>query len=178
MMQSSVIESKLKRLSHASIRQRLSISETRSCLQCKKRGLRKSRISPSSVLKMIKTDFFNRKSRKKNLSYDDKKFIKTMHEFSHVTVDNHYEMPLPFKTSYPVLPNNRQHATRKLDHLNIRLQSYPSNHQEYTAYMNEILDSGYAEEVLTADRPKKGRVLPRSLLFTHEGTTSCFRLLC
>ena len=156
MMQSSVTESKLKRLNHASIRQMLSISETRFCLQCKKRRLRKSRISPSSVLKMIKTDFFNQESSKKNLSYDDQKFMNTMHEFIHVIEDNHYEMPLPFRTSYPVLPNNRQQATRKLDHLNIRLQSYPSNHQEYTAFMNEILGSGYAEEVPTDDQPKKG----------------------
>ena len=115
-------------------------------------------ISPSSVLKMMETDFIEQKSSKKNLSYDDKKFMKTLDEGIHVTEDNHYEMPLPFKTSNPFVPNNKQQATRRVEHLKKRLQSDPSYHQEYTAFMNEILDNGYAKEVPKDEQPKTGCV--------------------
>ena len=57
------------------------------------------------ILKMMETDFIEPKS-SKNLSYDDKKFLTTLDEGIHVTNDNHYEMPLPFKISNPVVPNS------------------------------------------------------------------------
>ena len=96
----------------------------------------KEEINPSSILKMMETDFIEPKS-SKNLSYDDKKFLTTLDEGIHVTNDNHYEMPLPFKISNPVVPNNKQQALKRLEHLKKRLESDPSYHREYTTFMNE-----------------------------------------
>ena len=73
-------------------------------------------INPSIILKMMETDFIEPNS-SKNLSHDDKNFLTTLDEGIHVTYGNHYEIPLPFKISNLVVPNNKQQAITKLEHL-------------------------------------------------------------
>ncbi len=115
-------------------------------------------INPANVIKMMETDFIEQKTCKKSLSYDDKRFLHILEEGIHTTNDNHFEMPLPFKIDNPLVPDNKELALRRLDHLHKRLKSDPAYRQEYTAFMNEILNSGYAEEVPKDDKPKEGCV--------------------
>ncbi|KAK7933319.1 hypothetical protein WMY93_004215 [Mugilogobius chulae] len=55
-------------------------------------------------------------------------------------------MPLPFKDNHsPSLPNNKRLATVRLQHLKKRLKADKEYHEHYTAFMNDIVNSGDAE---------------------------------
>ena len=58
-----------------------------------------------------------------------------------------YVMPIPFKDTQPKLPDSREMAQRRLNHLSRRFQKSESLRVEYTQAMNEVIEQGYAEEV-------------------------------
>ena len=79
-------------------------------------------------------------------SSDDLRFLKIMTEGIHMS-DGHYEMPLPFRMDMPSLPNNRVQAVKRLAELKNRFHREPAYQSDYTMFMNEILESDYAELV-------------------------------
>ena len=105
----------------------------------------------NSVLKVLESDFLDSKQdNAKPMSRNDKKFISKMTEGIRVTDGQHFEMPLPFKDSKPILPNNKEVAKKRLGLLRKRFQRDPKYKDDYTAFMKDILDRGYAEKVLPA----------------------------
>ena len=61
-------------------------------------------------------------------------------------------MPLPFKDSKPSLPNNKEVAKIRLGFLRKHFQRDPKYKEDYTAFMKDIFDRGYAEKVPPSER--------------------------
>ncbi|XP_038049665.1 uncharacterized protein LOC119723179 [Patiria miniata] len=84
------------------------------------------------------------------MSVNDKKVIDVW-ECSLTMVDTHYQMDIPFRVLPPQLPNNRSLAEKRLQSLGRRLAKNPEMHDRYKAEIENLLDKGYAERVLSSD---------------------------
>ncbi len=62
-------------------------------------------------------------------------------------MDGHYYMRLPLKDDKIKMPNNRDLAEQHLRSLQKRLRRYPDFYEDYTVFMNNIIEKGYAEKV-------------------------------
>ena len=62
-------------------------------------------------------------------------------------VNGHYELPLPRRHEYQLLPDNKIMATKRLNSLKKRLSLDPKLKARYVEQMQIILQKGYAEEV-------------------------------
>ena len=89
------------------------------------------------------------------ISNEDRRFLKIL-DTETVKVGNHYQTPLPLKNPDVRLPNNRKLAEKRLLYLKKRLLKDDRFHQQYTEFMQEILDKGYAKE--SKATPQDGRV--------------------
>jgi hypothetical protein len=76
--------------------------------------------------------------------------------------DGHYTMPLPFK-SRPVMPNNRNYAVMRFNHLQRKLQADPLLNSKYREFMAEIISNGEAE--LVSDPESDGWYIPHHGVF-------------
>ena len=65
----------------------------------------------------------------------------------HQKDSGHYEMPLPFRESLPRLAKNKIQALFRLDRLKSRLEIDEKYRKPYIAFMNDLVDKGYAELV-------------------------------
>ena len=74
-------------------------------------------------------------------------FIKKTTEGVHQRSDGAYELPLLFKKEPIILPNNKQVALQRLSKLKRRLKTDGRYRKDYLAFMQEIVDGGYAERV-------------------------------
>ncbi len=61
--------------------------------------------------------------------------------------DGHFELPLPFKTDTPSLPDNKQCAVHRLTSLDRRLRRDKQYYKDYVHFMNDIITRGDAEGV-------------------------------
>ena len=105
-------------------------------------------INPSHVIQMFETDFSERRAAKQvSLSQDDITFLKKMEDGTCRTEDGHYQMPLPLRNNTPKLPNNKSPALRRLFKLQSRFENDAKYRRDYTAFMQDIIERGYAEEV-------------------------------
>ncbi|KAL4001464.1 protocadherin Fat 1/2/3 [Sarotherodon galilaeus] len=64
-------------------------------------------ISPPDVLRMLESDFSERRVEDAKLSQEDLRFLTIMEEGIKIKADGHCEMPLPFKKDRPNLPDNK-----------------------------------------------------------------------
>ena len=102
-------------------------------------------INPFQVMKMFEMDFSEKRAnRQATLSQDDLQFLRKMEESIRQTVDGHYEMPLPFRGNTPKLPNNKTLALRRLNKLKTRMENDTKYRQDYMAFMQDIIEKGYA----------------------------------
>ena len=104
-------------------------------------------INPLQVAKMFTLDFNDGRTEEKCLSFEDRRFLKIVREGIHQRNDGHYEMPLPFKYDTVNLPNNREMALSRLMKLKRRLQSDTQYREDYVAFMEDIIQKGFAERV-------------------------------
>ena len=109
-------------------------------------------INPNQVNKMFEQDF-SEIIEDKPLSYEDRKFIDIVSKEIHRSEDGHYEIPLPLKDPDLKLPNNREQALNRLNRLKRKMESDPQYKSDYVAFMNEIIQNGYAEKVVQ-DHPQ------------------------
>ena len=118
-------------------------------------------IDPIEVLKVLESDFVeNHPTDQKSLSYNDKQFLDRLLNGIHVRNDSHYEMPLPFKTPKPKMPNNRDIAMARLKQLERKLRHNQRFRSDYTKFMDEIITKGYAEEVPRKDKATEAFYIP------------------
>ncbi|XP_066270881.1 uncharacterized protein [Branchiostoma lanceolatum] len=99
------------------------------------------------------TEYFNKyfsetREDKKEMSVEDKKFMNIVSKGTNKN-NGHYQVPLPFKNGRPKLPNNKQVALQRAQHLRRKMMRNESFQQEYTRFMEKIIDKGYAEKVPT-----------------------------
>ena len=87
-------------------------------------------------------------------------------------VDGHYELPLPWRTGCPSLPNNRQVAEKRLNCLRKRFDEEPDLFQLYKDRMNEYEDQGYIRKVAEDSYSDKVWYIPH-----HATTQSKFRIV-
>jgi hypothetical protein len=102
------------------------------------------------IIKILENDF-QEKKRETVMSQDDLKFLKIIQPGIHQDADGYYEMPLPFRDGKPQLPDNKDMAKKRLDHLKRRFKSNTKYFEDYRLFMNNILNHGDAEEVASED---------------------------
>lgn len=111
-------------------------------------------INPFQVMKMFEMDFSEKRTdRQATLSQEDLQFLKKMEEGIRQTADGHYEMPLPFQGNTPKLPDNKSLALRRLNKLKTRMENDMKYRQDYMAFMQDIIEKGFAERVPHEQRP-------------------------
>jgi hypothetical protein len=79
-------------------------------------------------------------------SFEDRRFLSTVQE-NITTVDGHYQIPLPLKHENIDLPNNRQQAVSRANWQKRKMLNDKQYHEHYTAFVQKLLDKGYAYEV-------------------------------
>ena len=113
-----------------------------------------SEISPSQVANTFDVGF-EEKATDIKMSSDDKRFLQKANDgIKHI--DGHFELPLPFKDD-PYLPDNRLMAERRLSGLNRRLHTDAKYRHDYTSFMDDLFDKGFAESVPLDDEPIDGK---------------------
>ncbi|KAL4008074.1 hypothetical protein ACER0C_001926 [Sarotherodon galilaeus] len=104
----------------------------------------------------MKYDFPEHESSEKmEMSARDRQFMESV-SLSVKQVHGHYTIGLPLKNKEAAFPNNRVVAVQRAEGLKRRLLRDSEFHQEYTKFMTETLDRGYAEEVPVAETSKSG----------------------
>ncbi|KAL2083621.1 hypothetical protein ACEWY4_021394 [Coilia grayii] len=83
---------------------------------------------------------------KSEMSVDDKKFLNIANESVRVK-KGHYCINLPFKADVITLPNNRVVAEQRLLNLKGKFKRDPNYKKEYTEFLSDVINKGYAEIV-------------------------------
>ena len=95
----------------------------------------------------------------KTMSVNDKKALKIVEE-SLCFKEGHYQMPIPWKDSNEVIPNNRFLAEQRLTHLKKKLSRNSSLKDSYSRFMDDLVVEGYAKKVSEDDKKQIVWYLP------------------
>lgn len=109
---------------------------------------------------MFEMDFNDHKvgPDERSLSQEDKKFLNMM-ESGIRLINGHYEIPLPFRDSEMILPNNRSQVLKRALWQKKKMQRDTKYHRDYSDFMNEIIRKGYARKIRANEgRPAPGKV--------------------
>ena len=79
------------------------------------------------------------------MSQDELRFMQNAERIQ--LKDGHYQIPLPFKDHVVSVPNNKLQALSRMTWLKKRLENDPRLHDNYSAFMKELVDKGYARKV-------------------------------
>ena len=79
-----------------------------------------------------------------DISQEDVKFLKIMKDCI-TRVDGHYQLPLPLRDENTQFPANRWMAMKRAESLKRKLRKNSDFHADYTNFMNNLLQKGYAE---------------------------------
>ena len=104
-------------------------------------------LTPVQVGEMFEFDFNDRDKGSAPLSYNDRLFMSKVKEEIHQRDDGHFEIPLPLKNPAVKFPNNKSQAMSRLNKLRHRFEKDESYQKDYLAFMENIIESGYAERV-------------------------------
>ncbi|GAA6067422.1 uncharacterized protein LOC113067232, partial [Tachysurus ichikawai] len=110
-------------------------------------------VTPAEVIKVLESDFKDTGENSKTVSQDDIFFLTKLQQSIRKNDQGHYEMPLPFKIR-PHLPDNKQMAIVRLNHLKRKLLKDERYKEHYLKFMEEVIERGDAEEV--QDKGKDG----------------------
>nr|XP_061785759.1 uncharacterized protein LOC133576497 [Nerophis lumbriciformis] len=92
------------------------------------------------------------------MSREEMKYMELV-ESSVQLQDGHYQMKLPFKSENTSLPNNICVAKQRIRGLERRLQRNADFHSEYTSFLTDVINKGYAEQVPQHQlKPREGGV--------------------
>lgn len=126
-----------------------------------KRAKIKEIINPAELMNLIDADFSGASDvGDTKCSMEDRKFMTVLQNGIHRTDDGHFEMPLPFKEDEPSLPNNRCVAVKRLGGLKKRLLKDEVYRRDYTTFMTNMIDKGFAEKCSTEITPAKVWYIP------------------
>ena len=88
-----------------------------------------------------------------------------MNKETTVNDSGHYEMPLPFPAKEPCLSNNKQLAEKRLQSLKNKMARNKDYKDKYVAFMEEIIQKGYAERCDTDPTPGHAWYIPHHGVF-------------
>ena len=109
-------------------------------------NINKSRMLDQEIMKMCNQEFSDLLSTKRELSEEDKWWIKEV-EANCKMVEGRYEIPLPFREPLLDLPNTKELAQRRIKVLRKKLLKEDDFRKSYYNFMDEMLSKNYAEEV-------------------------------
>ena len=100
------------------------------------------------VINMFESDFSERVGLpdERGLSEEDKKFMDIVDRCTQFEND-HYVIPLPFRADSKRMPDNREQALTRVTWQRKKMKRDPVYHKEYAAFMNNMLDKGYAVQL-------------------------------
>ena len=84
------------------------------------------------------------------MSGEDKQFMGSVSQSAEL-IDGHYSISLPLRNRDFKFPNNRATAVQRAEGLRRKFLRNQEFHREYTKFMNEIMEKGYAEEIPTTE---------------------------
>lgn len=102
---------------------------------------------------------------KLEMSSEDKQFMDSVTQ-SVKLINGHHSIGLPLKKKKITFPNNRAVAVQRVESLKWKLLRNQEFHQDYTKFMTEMLEKGYAEEIPMAEICKGGN---RIWYILHHG---------
>ncbi|GAA6081882.1 uncharacterized protein LOC113055348, partial [Tachysurus ichikawai] len=103
-------------------------------------------VTPAEGIKVLESDFKDTGENSKTVARDDILFLTKLQQSIRKNDQGHYEMPLPFKIR-PHLPDNKQMAIVRLNHLKRKLLKDERYKEHYLKFMEEVIERGDAEEV-------------------------------
>ena len=112
--------------------------------------------SPSDIRRVLESDFAEAKNANPATSQEDRQFISQVNKGVVHLPDGHYEIPLPLKSTTLQLLDNKVMAEQRLRHLKKRMEKDQEYKQDYTTFMNSIIEQGYAERVPKEEVDKTG----------------------
>ena len=115
----------------------------------------KELVTPEEVLQMMELIFIERKADQDTLSQDDRMFLSKIKEGIHIRDDGHYEMPIPFKGPDPAFLSNKTMALQHLKQLNYRLRKDTRYRKDYSTFMSNVIQAGFAEPVPPSELERK-----------------------
>lgn len=104
-------------------------------------------ITQADIIKVFEADLTEKTGEDVSISQEDIKFLAKLKEGIKQKPNGHYEMPLPFKEERPSLPNNKACAEHRLKCLEKRLRKDQQYHNDYVAFMEDMIARGDAERV-------------------------------
>lgn len=113
-------------------------------------------VSPSEITRLFELEF-NERNLGTSYSQDDRKFLSILKSGVRQLDDGHYQLPLPLKTS-EILPNNKSLALYRLNHLKRKLTNDIVYANDYCAFMEGVIDKGYAEKIPVSEWGKSSGV--------------------
>ncbi|CAI5694724.1 unnamed protein product [Oreochromis niloticus] len=116
-------------------------------------------VTPSDAIKVLESDFKDISKDSRTVSQDDILFLNMLKESIYMNAHGHYEMPLPFKER-PHLPNNKQLAIIRLNHLKRKLLNNKNYKTHYITFLNEVIKNNDAEEVLCEEKEGETWYIP------------------
>ena len=81
------------------------------------------------------------------MSRDDQQIMEIVENSVKKDADDHYEISLPIKGEDIMMPNNRPQALNRLSYLKRKLQNDSKLQKDYSEFISDIIDKGYAEKV-------------------------------
>lgn len=103
-------------------------------------------LSPRAVLNSLENDFVVGVEGQ-GMSTDDRRFLEIMTSKIVQLSSGFYEMPLPFRGDIVPLQNNKPQALQRLQGLKSPLSRDSDYRLLYTAFMNDMIENQYCEEV-------------------------------
>ncbi len=101
----------------------------------------------TDIIRALELDFTDHSADDNPVSQEDILFFSKVTEGIKQKEDGHFELPLPFKTDTPSLPDNKQCAVHRLTSLERRLRRDKRYYEDYVHFMNDIITRGDAERV-------------------------------
>lgn len=128
----------------------------------------KEMITPRHSLKLIETDFKDVAYSDAPLSIQDQQLVKILDTQTTITHDNHYCMPLPFRSNLDLLKPNRYVALQWLNSLRGRFMKDAAYAASYTAFVKDMLDNGYAEPARQSHQGRPSDAPAREWYIPHH----------
>ena len=99
----------------------------------------------SALNQMWNLEFTENNAEEVSFSQEDRLFLKIMTE-QKIVVDSHHQLPLPFKSATPHLPESRPQALSRLNNaLKRRFHCNEDFRRDYCIFMDNVVDKGYAK---------------------------------
>lgn len=105
-------------------------------------------ITPADILKVLESDFAEGNKEEVFMSQEDLQFLHKLTKGISQNEDGHYEMPLPFKSERPNLPNNKVCAEYRLKSLEKHLRKDEQYYKDYLAFMTDMIQEVMLKEFL------------------------------